>query len=94
LRLCYVMGIHRDLQGPDVQPEMAARCADLWWSVYMLDQHLSASMGAPSAIQDQDMTVPIPSADGFDSRASALGIHVNLSRILARLMRSRLPEIA
>ena len=54
----------------------------------MLDLHLSALMGAPPSIQDHDMTVPVPRADGRGARTSALGISVTLSRILAKLMGS------
>ncbi|KAF2162026.1 hypothetical protein M409DRAFT_58488 [Zasmidium cellare ATCC 36951] len=88
LRLCYVVGIHRDFHGTGISEHLASRCAELWWSVYMLDLHISALMGAPSAIQDHDMTVPIPPTKRLDARASALGIHVTLSRVLAKLMRT------
>lgn len=56
----------------------------------MLNQHLSALMGAPSAVQDADVTVLLPSSHDPSPRAAALGTNVRLSRILARLVRSKL----
>ncbi|KAK5172274.1 uncharacterized protein LTR77_003912 [Saxophila tyrrhenica] len=74
LRLCYVTGIHRGAASNVADEATRSSIDKLWWSVYMLDQHLSALMGAPSAVQDNDVTAQLPCADASSPQDAALGV--------------------
>jgi proline utilization trans-activator len=59
----------------------------LWWTVYIIDRRLTASMGVPLLLHDADITLPIPPLPpGGDGQAAFL-FHVRLSTQLGQVLR-------
>ncbi|KAF6798770.1 hypothetical protein CSOJ01_12659 [Colletotrichum sojae] len=84
-RIALTQGFHRDpLEGLSENEASRLRC--VWWTLYILDLKLSSLMGAPNSIQDSDITVQLPSTDPPVHKFKALGIHVVLSRLLAKVL--------
>lgn len=46
-------------------------------------------MGAPSSIQDSDITVALPRSDHTTHKYKALSLHVALSQLHARVLNSK-----
>lgn len=89
LRLCYVEGIHRELPEEIFGIEASRRCRALWWAFYVFDRRLTALVGAPSSIRDEDITVILPSELNTSADAATLAISINLSRLLATITTSQ-----
>lgn len=68
--------------------QLAQRCSNVWWTVFVLDQEFSALMGAPSAIRFEDITTPLPSANDTSTRSAALTLQIHLSRLNAKILSS------
>ncbi|OHW94686.1 C6 transcription factor [Colletotrichum incanum] len=85
-RIALTQGLHREpLQGL-LNDSEANRLRCIWWTLYILDRKLSSLMGAPNSIQDNDITVQLPRSDPPVQKYKALGIHVVLSRLLAKVL--------
>lgn len=72
-----------------VGKEVSRRCKVLWWTVYVLDRRLSALMGAPSSISDDEIATGLPLQTDGGQSALALALSVKLSRLLATIVRSQ-----
>nr|KAJ3418103.1 hypothetical protein HK105_000343 [Polyrhizophydium stewartii] len=100
IRTAQLIHLHRepaecvDLPSASYQQELARR---VWWMVYDLDCHSSFLLNMPSAIDDRDVLVGLPSVDGFindktfrrskpstSSAVALYALYVRLVRILAR----------
>ncbi|EEU48333.1 uncharacterized protein NECHADRAFT_23096, partial [Fusarium vanettenii 77-13-4] len=93
LRLCYIEGIHREMSEQVFGPHLVQRCRTLWWNVYILDRRLSAQLGAPSSIRDEEITMGLPLTEsGGSSTAVTLSLSVKLSRLLATIMTGKLAD--
>ncbi|KAH8674253.1 hypothetical protein BX600DRAFT_227513 [Xylariales sp. PMI_506] len=86
LRLCYVEGIHREFPDTDSDNHLGIQRSFVWWTVYVLDRQLSALMGAPSSVRDEDITAKIPSQKENSPVAVALTLKIKLSRLMATMM--------
>ncbi|KAI9159136.1 fructose-bisphosphate aldolase [Paramyrothecium foliicola] len=59
VRMGQTLGIHKNQASAD---PLEAYCRKgTFWTIYMLDRYLSVSLGRPTAIHDQDVTVSLPS---------------------------------
>lgn len=70
MRSAIVMGLHLNI--PDAQlPDFGARehRKRLFWTAYMFDRMWGASLGHPSAIQDDEIEVDLPSTLPFSGAA-------------------------
>lgn len=75
-------------------PHLVQRCRTLWWNVYILDIRLSAQLGAPSSIRDEEITMGLPLTEsGGSSTAVILSLSVKLSRLLATIMTGKLADV-
>ncbi|KAG0227092.1 hypothetical protein BGW42_003150, partial [Actinomortierella wolfii] len=63
IRMCQDMGMHRNSARWHLPPGEAEIRKRLWWSCYIMDRWISASMGRPCAIQDIDCDVDFPSTE-------------------------------
>lgn len=73
-----------------VGAQHAKLCQRTFWVVYMLDQEFAALIGATSSIRDEDITSELPSQGDGSLGALSLTLHVQLARLIARLLGSRL----
>ena len=89
LRLAYLEGIHTHVPDDVVSPEFASRCNLLWWTVYVLDQEISANSGCPNAIPEGAATLALPSERWPTLSAKALTLRIYLSKLNASLCSSK-----
>jgi hypothetical protein len=89
LRVCVLSGFHRHMPEEAVGAQHSKRCHIIFWVVYMLDQEFAALIGATSAIRDEDITNKLPSQADSSLSSLSLTLHVQLARLIARLLGSR-----
>ncbi|EXF74544.1 hypothetical protein CFIO01_11795 [Colletotrichum fioriniae PJ7] len=85
-RIAVSQGLHREPLKNLVSDSEANRLRCVWWTLYILDRKMSSLMGAPNSIQDSDITVQLPRSDPVVHKYKALGIHVVLSQLLAKVL--------
>lgn len=88
--MALTQGLNRDLDGHGQLRPDSHRLRSAWWTLYILDRKFSSLMGAPSSIQESDITVPLPDPQQSTQKATALDMHVKLSRLIARIINSEL----
>ncbi|KAL9093941.1 MAG: hypothetical protein Q9165_003864 [Trypethelium subeluteriae] len=59
-----------------------------WWTVYVLDRQMTALMGVPMSLSDDDITAPLPSFAGSLAKQKALDIHIKLARANAAILQT------
>jgi proline utilization trans-activator len=67
---------------------MRERCREIWWTIYILDSHMSALMGVPQSLSEHDVTAQLPEFAAHTSKSLALGIHVKLARATSSILQS------
>ncbi|KAM0794849.1 Zn(II)2Cys6 transcription factor [Usnea florida] len=88
LRMAVAHGIHTDIQSRHHSEPVTERCREVWWTVYVLDCHLSSLMGTPLALAEQDISAQLPSFAGFSQKSLALSIHVRLAKTTTLILRT------
>ncbi|KAL4894788.1 fungal-specific transcription factor domain-containing protein [Aspergillus ambiguus] len=86
IRICVLEGMHRHMPEDVLGAEYSRRCHITFWVVYMLERELSAVLGAPSSIRDEDITVPLPSETSSSLDSWNMTLHVRLSRLTAQIL--------
>ena len=61
MRLAHRMGLHKRCQNPNISAAEIEERKRVFWIAYSLDKDLSLQMGQPSAQDDDDMDVELPS---------------------------------
>ena len=87
--MAVVHGIHTDIQSRHHSEPVMERYREIWWTVYVLDCHLSSLMGTPLALAEQDISAQLPSFAGFSQKTLALSIHVRLAKTTTLILRSK-----
>ncbi|KAJ0414775.1 hypothetical protein BJY00DRAFT_305383 [Aspergillus carlsbadensis] len=88
IRIAEMDGMHTQLPEDELGAETVARCRNLWWTLYVLDQHFSSSVGASMTPKDSDITTLLdPPATSSQSDAT-LGLLVRLSHLLSYILSS------
>lgn len=87
--MAVVHGIHTDIQSCHHSESVIERCREVWWTVYVLDCHLSSLMGTSLALAEQDVSAQLPSFAGFSQKSLALPIHVRLAKATTLIIRSK-----
>ncbi|KAK0369365.1 hypothetical protein CLIM01_13277 [Colletotrichum limetticola] len=85
-RIAISQGLHREPLRNQLNDSEANRLRCVWWTLYILDRKMSSLMGAPNSIQDSDITIQLPRSDPVVHKYKALGIHVVLSQLLAKVL--------
>lgn len=88
-RIALTQGLHCEPSEGLLRETGANRLRCIWWTIYILDRKLSSLMGAPSSIQDSDITVALPRSDHATRKYKALGLHVALSQLHAKVLNSK-----
>ncbi|ORX60723.1 hypothetical protein DM01DRAFT_1332845 [Hesseltinella vesiculosa] len=60
VRLAQGLGLYRDCEDWDIPKEERETRKRVWWALYVTDRFLSASLGRPISIRDEDNDVPLP----------------------------------
>ncbi|KAL2824839.1 hypothetical protein BJY01DRAFT_262820 [Aspergillus pseudoustus] len=88
IRIAEMDGMHTQLPEDELGADTVARCRNLWWTLYILDQHFSSSVGASMTPKDSDITTLLdPPATSSQSDAT-LGLLVRLSHLLSYILSS------
>lgn len=85
-RIALTQGLHCEPSEGFLRETEANRLRYTWWTIYILDRKLSSLMGAPSSIQDSDITVALPRSDPATHKYKAFGLHVALSQLHAKVL--------
>ncbi|KAG5770177.1 hypothetical protein H9Q72_002842, partial [Fusarium xylarioides] len=86
LRIALSQGLHRDIAGESADDPEVRRYRNAWWTLYILDRKFSSLMGAPSSVQDSDISVPVPGDQITPRRSSSLEMHIKLSRLKTKVL--------
>ncbi|KAJ8112456.1 hypothetical protein OPT61_g5177 [Boeremia exigua] len=81
IRTAISFGFHTDMPTHQHSTAVVERCRKIWWTVYILDSHMSALMGAPRAIDERDISAQLPAFGSSMHRSRALHIHIKLANI-------------
>lgn len=86
VRIGIMEGLHLDFPIDGEKPDVLKRRSELWWTVYILDQRISASLGGPMSIPDHLITATLNHAT---QRDTILSLHVRVSRLICKVLQSK-----
>ncbi|KAJ5344514.1 hypothetical protein N7452_002518 [Penicillium brevicompactum] len=81
LRLAFHDGLHRRLSEDVMDPDITTRCSNVWWTIYVIDQELTAGLGCPPTIPLNSITMPLPDIQSLSMPTKALALRSRLSQI-------------
>ena len=81
--------MHTLLPEDELGVETVTTCRNLWWTLYILDRHFSASLGLPMLLQDSDITTPATAPNIGSQGDSARSLQVNLSHLMTVILTSK-----
>ena len=81
--------VHTNMSNRNLSDPMRERCREIWWTIYILDSHMSALMGVPQSLSEHDVTAQLPEFAAHTSKSLALGIHVQLARATSSILQSK-----
>ncbi|KAL2860916.1 uncharacterized protein BJX67DRAFT_386196 [Aspergillus lucknowensis] len=87
IRIAQMDGMHTQLPEDELGADTVSRCRNLWWTLYVLDRHISSSVGASMTPQDSDITTLLDPPTCSQSDAT-LGLLVRLSHLLSYILSS------
>jgi hypothetical protein len=85
MKLAHRLGLHKQCQNPNISPSEIEERKRVFWMLYSLDKDLSLQMGQPSAQDDDDIDVDLPSDIDTDNIYSEDLIPLNYFNYRARL---------
>ncbi|KAF1851671.1 Zn(II)2Cys6 transcription factor [Cucurbitaria berberidis CBS 394.84] len=88
MRVALAQGMHTDMPVENLGQPLVQRCRKIWWTVYILDRQMTALMGLPQSIRDDDISCQLPNFNGSAQRAAALNMQIKLARIYADIART------
>jgi hypothetical protein len=94
MRIALVQGMHTDMPIEPLGRPLVQRCRKIWWTIYILDRHMTSLMGLPQSIQDEDITCQFPDFTASPQRAAALNIQIKLARVHAEITRSKFIQVS
>ncbi|KAB8248430.1 hypothetical protein BDV35DRAFT_403587 [Aspergillus flavus] len=87
IRIAQLEGMHTQLPEEELGIDTVTRCHNLWWTLYLMDRHFSASLGLPMITQDNDITT-LTDPPTASSRNATLSLRVRLSQMLSFILSS------
>lgn len=79
-------GLHTNLPATQIGEAFAARCNNVWWTTYILDRILSATVGAPTSVNDEHISSILPNPTESPTRVATLSLHVKLSKLISVIL--------
>lgn len=83
-------GLHTQLPEDELGAGTLTRCRNLWWTLYIMDRHISSSLGLPMTTPDSDITTVIDPPSTCLQRDAILSLNVRLSHLLSFILTSKL----
>ncbi|KAK2033093.1 fungal-specific transcription factor domain-containing protein [Colletotrichum zoysiae] len=88
VRLALTLGCNLPFSEQKCLPSERAHRMRVWWTVYMLDQRISAGLGRPASVDDRHLSFDLPGpSPGFDS-PEPLNVNVQIARTTGEIMSS------
>ncbi|CAI7582224.1 unnamed protein product [Penicillium bialowiezense] len=75
IRIAQLDGLHTELPEHELGVETVSRCRNLWWTLYVMDRHVSSSLGLPMTTQDSDITTTLNPAAAGSRPDATLSLH-------------------
>lgn len=91
-RLAVEQGMHTDMRSLHLEEHTVERCREVWWTVYILDRHMTSLQGVPITLSDDDVTAVLPKFSGSGRKSLALSLHVKLSKAEANILQSTVDD--
>ncbi|KAL3493276.1 fungal-specific transcription factor domain-containing protein [Aspergillus germanicus] len=88
IRIAQLDGLHTELPEDELGVETVTRCRNLWWTLYVMDRHVSSSLGLPMTTQDSDITTLLKPATAGSRRDATLSLHVKLASLFSSILTS------
>ncbi|KAL2848218.1 fungal-specific transcription factor domain-containing protein [Aspergillus pseudodeflectus] len=88
IRIAQLDGLHTELPEDELGIETVTRCRNLWWTLYVMDRHVSSSLGLPMTTQDSDITTLLKPASAGSRRDATLSLHVKLASLFSSILTS------
>ncbi|CAK4030524.1 Zn(II)2Cys6 transcription factor [Lecanosticta acicola] len=88
MRMAVEQGMYTDMRSLHLSEPVVERCRAIWWTVYVLDRQMTAMMGVPMSLSDDDITAPLPSFSGSAKKQLAMGLHVELAKANAVILQT------
>lgn len=82
-------GMHTDMRNRQCSEAVRARYRAIWWTVYILDCHMSSILGVPQSLAAHDVFAELPSSLASGQDLEALGLHVKLAKATSTILRSK-----
>ncbi|KAJ5337834.1 hypothetical protein N7452_004562 [Penicillium brevicompactum] len=86
IRIAQLDGLHTELPEHELGVETVSRCRNLWWTLYVMDRHVSSSLGLPMTTQDSDITTTLNPAPAGSRPDATLSLHVKLSYLFSSIL--------
>ncbi|KAH0436011.1 zn 2cys6 transcription factor [Colletotrichum camelliae] len=81
-------GMYTEMQGQYLDEAYVQKCRLMWWTLYVLERHMSTLLGVPMFINDENICTPFPARPDQGQRTSVMHIQVKLAQILGQIHRS------
>lgn len=89
LRLALNEGMHTDVHNHTLPSSVIERRREIWWTVYTLDRQMTALLGVPPSISDDNIYCNLPQFAGSTMKLAASNILVKLAKALATITQSQ-----
>lgn len=86
MRIALADGMHTRIPADLLGDKLAERCANIWWTAYVLDRTLSSAVGAPTSVHDEDIKAYLAPPQQSSQRYATLSLHVKLSRLISQIL--------
>ncbi|KAF2015671.1 hypothetical protein BU24DRAFT_491888 [Aaosphaeria arxii CBS 175.79] len=85
-RLAMWCGLHKNVPTEVIGDDRARRYNNLWWSIYVMDRHISSASGCPKAVPEEDITAPLPTSTASSQRHVVYTLHVKVTRLVSKVI--------
>ncbi|KAI0897658.1 fungal-specific transcription factor domain-containing protein [Annulohypoxylon nitens] len=88
MRVALAYGMHTDMPESQLGEKHVHRCRKIWWTIFILDRHMTSMMGLPQNIRDSEIQCQLPIFPESGQRTTTLDLHIKLARIIAEINNS------
>ncbi|KAI2467890.1 fungal-specific transcription factor domain-containing protein [Annulohypoxylon bovei var. microspora] len=88
MRVALAYGMHTDMPESQLGEKHVHRCRKIWWTIFILDRHMTSLMGLPQTIRDSEIQCQLPIFPESGQRTTTLDLHIKLARIIAEINNS------
>ncbi|GFN19694.1 fungal specific transcription factor domain-containing protein [Aspergillus tubingensis] len=82
MRMAMAHGMHTCMPVTELGRHSVERCRKIWWTVYILDRHMTSIQGLPQSVDDRFIQARLPSPEGSENMTN-LDMHIKLCRSIA-----------